>query len=133
MKGIVMFLLFIASYTDIKKRIIDNYVSILMLLIALYTNGLFGVYSNLKSNIIFIIIIMLLYSLNKYGGGDVKLTIALIAFAGSEIYEILLFAAIFSLSFALFIKRKINAELPFAPFLFIGYLLTINCHILSLN
>lgn len=124
--GSVSALLFIASYTDIKKRIIPDTVCILIALASLICFepvNLFGIFSALP-------FLVSAYICNGFGGGDVKLMAAsgmVLGFTGGIFAVMIALSAelIFYLLYCGFQKikgRERVGTLPLAPFLMVGVL-----------
>lgn len=115
-------LLLLASYIDIKKRIIPDTINIIILIIAIVINK-----GNIKNNIIPALIIFLITYIVAYitndgfGGGDIKLLTALALYIGDKIYIITLIAAVTGLIIGLIKKQK---NIPFGPYIAFGYIIT---------
>lgn len=66
------------------------------------------------------------------GGGDIKLLTALSFFMGSKLYEMIFFMAlVMAVGFigVLIKEKRLNAEVPMVPYIFLGYVLwiTVSC------
>lgn len=126
---VVAVLLGIDSVKDIKTREIPNWISGTIALTALIN---FDVRS-LWGLIVAVIFFSVALATGKIGGGDVKLVAALSVVCGLVGSLVLLFFAqltmlIFYAGYYIF--RKINGKtadkaLPFVPFIFIGYLISV--------
>ncbi len=122
----ISILLGIGSYKDIKTREIPNWISIAVLISAIFNFNL----ENLWGIIVAVIFFSVALVTGKIGGGDVKLIAALSIVCGLwGSFMLLLFAQIFMLLFYVgnYILCKFNGKtasksLPFVPFIFIGYL-----------
>ena len=122
----ILALLGIGSYKDIKTREIPNWISIAVLIAAIFNFNL----QNLWGIIVAVIFFSVALATGKIGGGDVKLVAALSVVCGLwGSFALLLFAQIFMLIFYAvnYVFCKINGKtasqsLPFVPFIFIGYL-----------
>lgn len=124
--GILSALLFAASYTDIKRRIIPDTVCILLALtsfICFEPTAFLGIFCAVP-------LLLAAYLCDGFGGGDVKLMAAsgmVVGFVGGVFAIILALSAelIFYLLHCAFQKSK-GCEpiksLPFAPFLAAGVL-----------
>ncbi|MBR3919111.1 MAG: prepilin peptidase [Clostridia bacterium] len=137
---VYFFLLFVASMTDFKKRIIPNKISFLMLNIAIFKIILqwnfskayiFSVLGGFFLPLIFIGIPFFIN--NSMGAGDLKLSAFSGLFLGFRLSIITLCASFFSCAlFAIFtgiynfaLKKPKTKTLPFAPFLLLGSLYAI--------
>lgn len=121
-------LLGIGSYIDIKTREIPNWISVGVLISAIFHFNI----QNLWGIIVAVIFFSVALATGKIGGGDVKLIAAMSMVCGLwGSFTLLLFAQISMLIFYAgnYIFCKINGKtadkaLPFVPFIFIGYLVT---------
>ncbi len=112
-------LLAIASYTDLKKREIPDGICIAIGVLSLLNFHIFGILAALP----FFIAAML--EPNKMGGGDIKFTASVGLYLG--FFQTLLGAVLglaLSLIFYVLSGRK-NKAMPLAPFLSIGFVITI--------
>lgn len=124
----IFILLGIGSYMDIKTREIPNWISVGVLISAIFHFNI----QNLWGIIVAVIFFSVALATGKIGGGDVKLIAALSVVCGLwGSFALLLFAQIAMLIFYAgnFIFCKINGKtadkaLPFVPFITFGYVLT---------
>ena len=122
----ISILLGIGSYKDIKTREIPNWISIAVLITAFFYFSL----ENLWGIIVAVIFFSVALATGKIGGGDVKLIAALSVICGLwGSFALLLFAQIAMLVFygvSVIVQklrgRTADKNLPFVPFIFIGYL-----------
>ncbi len=119
-------LLGIGSIMDIKTREIPNWISVIIALLAIINFRL----KNLLGIIVAVIFFSVALVTGKIGGGDVKLIAALSVVCGLwGSFALLLFAQIAMLVFygvSVIVQklrgRTADKNLPFVPFIFIGYL-----------
>ena len=124
----ISILLGIGSYKDIKTREIPNWISIAVLISAIFNFNLV----NLWGIIVAVIFFSVALATGKIGGGDVKLVAALSVVCGLwGSFALLLFAQTAMLIFygVSAIVQKLRGKtaeksLPFVPFIFIGYLIS---------
>ena len=124
----ISILLCIGSYMDIKTREIPNWISVGVLISAIFHFNI----QNLWGIIVAVIFFSVALATGKIGGGDVKLIAAMSMVCGLwGSFTLLLFAQISMLIFYAgnYIFRKINGgtaskSLPFVPFITFGYVLT---------
>lgn len=124
--GLMTVLLAIASYTDIKKRIIPDTVCVLVVVTALLNYSPW----NLLGIFVALPLLIAAYLSNGFGGGDIKLMAAVGMILGFECGLLaMILAFIAELLFYLFysITQKLRhreqaKSLPFAPFLAVGVL-----------
>lgn len=133
MLGVKSFLfsqiLLIASYYDIRTRIIPDWIHVLILLV-----GIIG-FDPVKSIVGLIVaplpfLIMALVKEGSIGGGDVKLIGAMGFVLGVKrcIVTVMLsniFAILFGLSYYLDSKKFCKKRLPFVPFLYVGWMVVL--------
>ena len=124
----ISILLCIGSYMDIKTREIPNWISVGVLISAIFHFNI----QNLWGIIVAVIFFSVALATGKIGGGDVKLIAAMSMVCGLwGSFTLLLFAQISMLIFYAgnYIFCKINGKtadkaLPFVPFITFGYVLT---------
>ena len=124
----IFILLCIGSYEDIKTREIPNWISVGVLISAIFHFNI----QNLWGIIVAVIFFSVALATGKIGGGDVKLIAALSIVCGLwGSFALLLFAQISMLIFygvSVIVQklrgRTADKSLPFVPFIFIGYLVT---------
>ena len=124
----ISILLGIGSYMDIKTREIPNWISVGVLISAIFHFNI----QNLWGIIVAVIFFSVALATGKIGGGDVKLIAALSIVCGLwGSFALLLFAQISMLIFygvSVIVQklrgRTADKSLPFVPFIFIGYLVT---------
>ncbi len=117
--------LIIASYFDIRKRIIPNITVIALFALGIVNIFLNSFYFDLIIGIIFPSIILLLLKIilkQNIGFGDIKMLSALGFLIGYKQTFILLFISLaVCLIFSVISKKKTKETIPFAPFFLIGY------------
>lgn len=129
--GVLTLMLAIASYTDIKKRIISNKLILVMLLAALlFLLVGFSITTVVVSFLGFAVagvVFVATYFLSKgsLGAGDVKLAMSMALFVGLfDFINIMLYALIYTVIVglgAMVIKhKKLSTHFPFAPFVLAG-------------
>ncbi len=122
----ITILLGIGSIMDIKTREIPNWISAAILITAAFNFD----WKNLWGIIVAVIFFSVALATEKIGGGDVKLIAALSVVCGLwGSFALLLFAQIAMLVFygvSVIVQklrgRTADKNLPFVPFIFIGYL-----------
>lgn len=123
-----------AYITDILDHRIENNIIIFMLLYKFFTLSIRGVdlieIINIFLSLIFFIILCILAIKINFGMGDVKLIFALSLLVGfSNILIILLYAflisGLYGILSVMFKYNKWGTEIPFAPFIYLGYIILI--------
>ncbi len=120
---VFLILLLIASITDLKRREIDNFICVGILIVALIHNGSFlGVFTTSLPFFIFALI-----DENGVGGGDIKLLGACGGVLGvvGGMYQIVISLSLVVLYSLLILilkgkKEYKNLRVPLAPFLCVG-------------
>jgi len=117
---IALIFLFLASITDIKKRIVPNKISYPFIAIAFAFNLLDFNFYNLIPAIVVFCIGLIIYYFGKLGGGDIKIIVGLsllFPFFNGKVFilQVIIFASLLSLLFfspyysiKLLEKKKIN-------------------------
>lgn len=116
----------IATYTDLKKRIIPDVLSILniMFAVAIYREKLLHNGYLWWAIVLFAGLFVLALS-GKFGGGDVKFLPSLALLTGQLFYFGLIVGLVCEILYGLFESKKKGVpfwviRLPLAPFLFVG-------------
>lgn len=122
---VLLILLIIATYTDIRWRIIPNYIAVMIVLLAGYNHFLNGTWQMGLIGLGLMLILFIPYLLGQIGGGDVKLLLALGFYLG---IGIILISFIVLIILALFVIYKglqgvKNTHVPLAPFILSSYLI----------
>lgn len=139
---VLLFALLLSGAVDLRKHIIPNLfilitiiIAVILLLVAIVV-GQDGAYTYIVTNIgtavvsVIALVIGSLLSHHGVGAGDIKLIFAVALLGGVYITCGILFFGIImcaatSLVLLLFKKIKKTGSLPFGPFLFVGYILTV--------
>ncbi len=125
----IIILLGIDSVIDIKTREIPNWISVAIALTAFLNFDVRSLWGLIVAVIFFAVALFT----GKIGGGDVKLIAALSMVCGLwGSFALLLFAQIamlifYAIKFVIFKLRGRTADkaLPFVPFIFVGYLISV--------
>lgn len=128
---IMIEILMVIAVIDIEYYIIPNKLSFLLLLISIGKS----VYENrlMKSIAIILICLLIITQINKVykyiGMGDLKLFMILLIFWGGRMFIINLFltfvlASVISIIKIIFSKISLKERIPFAPYIFAGFLIT---------
>ncbi|MEG6569504.1 A24 family peptidase [Thermoanaerobacterium thermosaccharolyticum] len=129
----VLLLTAYAAYTDIKRKEIDDWVSVAILVYSVFIDLILRrqtfILSFFCAFVIFISLYLVYLITKNIGGGDVKLLTALAFYFSDKIVILLLLASIIGLLCALIkgIKEKtyLKTETVFAPAIFAATVLTI--------
>jgi len=120
-------ILFKAAHADISTKSVENIYPFTILVIALTNNWLKGTPISYLMGLLLAIPFIIAFYLNKFGGADVKLIIALSIYLGFYNSFILIISALVSSLIIELIKRvrtKSKDSYPFVPYLFFGFLVT---------
>ncbi len=112
-------MLFIASLSDIRSSQIPDTCSLLIVLSGLCSTGV----KSAGWACITLILFSFFAMREMLGWGDVKLIAAVSLHLGADIFRSLIIACILCLGYAVWKKESLPAEIPFAPFLCIGFML----------
>lgn len=133
--SIVYILLFIISICDIKEMLVHKYLTYALMFVCaliMLLNPYTGVINNLVTGSFMTIACIVAYKLsgNKIGSGDVKVIASLSFALGYPLIFSLLFAAMFMAmiyGIVLIITKKatVRTEIPFIPFIFLGYIINV--------
>lgn len=129
----VLLLTAYAAYTDIKRKEIDDWVSVAILVYGVFIDSILRremfVLSFFCAFIIFISLYFIYLTAKSIGGGDVKLLTALAFYFSDKIVILLLLASIIGLLYMLIkgIKEKtyLKTKMAFAPAIFAATVLTV--------
>ena len=129
----VLLLTAYAAYTDIKRREIDDWVSVAILVYSMFIDLILRremlILSLFCAFTIFISLYLVYLITKNIGGGDVKLLTSLAFYFSDKIVILLLLASIIGFLYALIkgIKEKtyLKAETVFAPAIFAATVLTV--------
>jgi Flp pilus assembly protein protease CpaA len=129
----VLLLTAYAAYTDIKRREIDDWVSVAILVYSILVDLILRretfILSFFCAFTIFISLYLVYLIAKSIGGGDVKLLTALAFYFSDKIVILLLLASVIGLLCVLIkgIKEKtyLKVEIAFAPAIFAATILTI--------
>jgi Flp pilus assembly protein protease CpaA len=124
----VLLLTAYAAYTDIKRKEIDDWVSVAILVYSIFIDLILRremfILSFFCAFIIFISLYLVYLITKNIGGGDVKLLTSLAFYFSDKIVILLLLASIIGFLYAL-IKGNLKAEIAFAPAIFAATVLTV--------
>lgn len=128
-----LFFLSIASYSDLKKRIVDDYIPYTMIGLGLFLRLYFSIldknYSyiitGLISGLVFFIIGASIYYLNGWGGADAKMLSAIGVAIGWHTLYFLVILCIISIPVYIYMKSKKEETMAFIPYFLIAYILTL--------
>lgn len=134
---LIIIILFIVMYIDIKKMYIPNGVNLILMGLALYNKGssFFSIENSLLGMGVYTLPLLLIYGYGSdlmkkeiFGFGDIKLLLSIGYILGySDFYELYIYymisfglASVVGLVLYIF-KRDRNRELPFSPYLIISF------------
>ncbi len=126
--GILLFIILIATYTDIKKRIIPNNLIVFGLATGIY----FSVAESQKLYILmsFILIVIFMVFGNGLGYGDQKLLSLIPMFLQDKSSLFFVYLTVIYLLYYFYQKRKKIHKLPFAPGILAATILSILTEVL---
>ncbi len=131
--GIILLMLCYISFTDMKRREIDNIPIVIIFLLSIFV-GIFVTDSiSILIPTTILVVGIILSSLNLLGGGDVKLLFALTVGLSSEmIYHLFILTSFAGIPVAIiawvvhkFKKSQGRCEVPYGLAISLGYILTL--------
>lgn len=138
-KLLVIFItLIVATFTDVKKKIIPDKLNAAALLLGIvfWFLGDRKIYYLASIAIAFTLLMILAFTTDgKIGGGDIKLLSVLGLYVGLLDWCMMIFISTMIFLFVIIakmVRRKIKEGVVFAPYILVGYLVTIGIKYLPL-
>jgi len=138
-KLLVIFItLIVATFTDVKKKIIPDKLNAAALLLGIvfWFLGDRKIYYLASIAIAFTLLMILAFATDgKIGGGDIKLLSVLGLYVGLLDWCMMIFISTMIFLFVIIakmVRRKIKEGVVFAPYILVGYLVTIGIKYLPL-
>lgn len=125
----------IASYTDMKKRIIPDTLSVINIVLAILIYRTHILNNLINAVILFLAMLFIALITSSFGGGDIKILSTMTLLIGRNIYFTILLAGIGMMILALIRASKtkenfFKIKYPFAPFILGGVLIMFIINIL---